>query len=249
MQRLLYSRSERLEIQGPAKLQRLDVVRAATDRAARSDSLGDLPSLLFLFAGIAVLFFTLRRPRTQYRTDAPGAIVRNRRPEGVKFQDSMDRSLIQLEETAREVAAKLDTRIRLLDGHVRAADQASTRLEDLLARAAELQPGIAAGEAQNVTVAGDPVALPARRLVSEERPGATPESSDESSAATPDPVADPEPSERSSRVHELADEGTSDLDIAREMGLPVGEVKLIMRLRDADRLTSVTEEPPPEDPL
>lgn len=155
-----------------------------------------------------------------------------------------------MRQTARELAARLDSKIRLLESLVRDADQAAARLEAATAAAEHrLAPQFAPGACLSAPSkpAGrwaserdrPPECLPGQaaglkdttRLV----PGAM--NFEISRAAVPtslpgSPSASASAgSPRYQPVHSLADQGCSAEEIAHRTGIPLGEVQLVLNLR------------------
>lgn len=120
----------------------------------------------------------------------------------------MSNLLVELSEMARQMTAQLDTRAAKLEALIREADE----------RIAILQ---AAGGA--APTGGDQVLIEAKVLESHALPMTESRMTVMEQPAVPDP--------RHSEVYDLADEGQSAQDIARQTGRPRGEVELILALR------------------
>ncbi len=117
------------------------------------------------------------------------------------LRHSMDRLLVELQETSREINATIDTKTAVLNKLIEDADR---RIETLKAlKAAE--PSAAAAPRPAERPAPEPAVLEtaeSRRRREIER-----------------------------EVLRLAAEGRTELEIARETGVPRGEVELLLRLR------------------
>lgn len=211
---------------------------------------GSLRDGLLLVAGVlALTFFSLnltRRTRRRMRVtenetrrqlERLRAAVRE--TPGMGAGVAADQQMIALEEFARRVNAQFDTKFAKLEAVVRDADERITRLEALLTRveqaggvgAARHAAGVSASPSQDaasssqhtVSSSQDPVVASAHDA----------ESADQSAAGPPPAdcrrveVAD----EQRRQVYALADEGRPLIQIAEKLGLPLGEVELILNLR------------------
>ncbi len=131
---------------------------------------------------------------------------------------------VQMHETARALSAQLDTKLGLLQSLVAEADRAAERLEQAIQRAhPALPPG---SQAESL-----------RPCVEKER---------EAAGNCPDAGADLERrtaglaatestsrSRRRDEIYELADYGFAPAEISRRLGSPIGEVELVLSLRQA----------------
>jgi len=137
-------------------------------------------------------------------------------------RQSMDELLIQLEEVSRRINAQVDTRFAKLEAVIRDADERIARLGTLTP--AKPPPGRNVKRAEQRAAAVHPPAesdgggLPARQAD-------TPTKGDDGP-----PVAGQEEQRR--RVYEMADSGALPITIADALNLPLGEVELILNLRD-----------------
>ena len=129
-----------------------------------------------------------------------------------------------MHETARRLSAQLDAKLSLLQSLDGEADRAAVRLENALNRAhPSLPPG---SQAESLR----PGAGHARDIRSEPETPATesnPSTSDDESAPTSVRAR------RREEIYRLADYGFATDEIARRLGSPVGEVELILSLREA----------------
>lgn len=118
---------------------------------------------------------------------------------------SADELLIQLEEMARRINAQVDTKFAKLDRVVMDADERLARLEAALSRADRLAAvGSTSGQS---------------------------ESSDAGAQAAPARAEHPTDT-RHAGVYDLADAGKSPVEIAERLGMPLGEVEVILNLRN-----------------
>ncbi len=152
---------------------------------------------LFLL-GAAVVAWVLRRQARK------SAIIDPPRRKGSAEEDlhrSMDRLLVDLQDTAREINATIDTKTVVLNQLIEEADR---RIETL-------------------------------KALDKDAPAAKP-------APPPRPASAPEipPTDESRRraalerdILRLADEGKTELEIARLTGVPRGEIELVLSLRRA----------------
>jgi hypothetical protein len=121
------------------------------------------------------------------------------------IEREMSNLLVELSEMARQMTAQLDTRSAKLEALLREADEKIALLRS-----------VAHGGGPGVSAHG--VLVEAKLLEAD----AVMRSAEESIAAV-----DP----RHAEVYDLADEGQSPQDIARQTGRPRGEVELILALR------------------
>jgi hypothetical protein len=132
------------------------------------------------------------------------------RPPGLARQRSVERDmsnlLVELSEMARQMTGQLDTRAAKLEALLREADEKIALLRSL-------QSGGGGG--------GPPhgVLVEAKLLESD----AVPMRAAEDAVTAVDP--------RHAEVYDMADEGQSAQDIARQTGRPRGEIELILALR------------------
>jgi hypothetical protein len=139
----------------------------------------------------------------------------------------------QMQERARELSSRLDSKIVALEERIREADRAAARLE----------AAVAAAERQIAPVSDPPSEDPPRARA--DSPGLPPISQAEAlrSAGTGNarpPVGSRNDDEASARpaaerryeeIYMLADYGLAPSEIAQRVGSPIGEVELILSLR------------------
>jgi hypothetical protein len=122
----------------------------------------------------------------------------------------------QVHETARELSAQLDSRIEALQELIAEADRAAARLEAAAARLPEGVPRPAASPG--------PPTTQAEALQPFRPPDRPTHDSGETSVR-------PSAGGRREEIYALADGGLEAAEIARRIGSPVGEVELILGLR------------------
>jgi hypothetical protein len=159
--------------------------------------------------------------------------VRNTESSSGRVAGDPARWEVEMHETARQLSAQLDAKLGLLQSLIVDADRAAARLEDALDRAyPTLPPG---SQAESLR----PAAVYARDVRHELQRGERGAGSGELGAGSPcSPLQAPSapPSDRTRRreeIYRLADYGFAAAEIARRVGSPVGEVELILSLRDS----------------
>ncbi len=188
------------------------------------------PNLLFLI-GLAMacailLFRSQRRIRQPARTSAPAAP--HPAPASNRFEPTpeLKRWEVQMHDTAREVTARIDNKIRILEQLIRDADDRIARLQavdEWLDHSGTLdhEPSI---------------------VLSKLSAGAPTDFSSPPSRETPTAEAAPRAtkslpaSRRSEEIYALADAGCSSAEIARQVNSPIGEIELILSLRQKREL-------------
>jgi hypothetical protein len=167
---------------------------------------------------LAIVYVTFVRPLRQKKKDkdplqrrpVPGALARQR-----AVESEMSNLLVELSEMARQMTAQLDTRAAKLELLLKEADE-----KILLLRAAR-GGGLGSGPVPSADDDSEAAASAAAALEGVIREARAP-----SHAAMPEPL---EP--RHARVYDLADEGHSPQEIARQLERPSGEIELILALR------------------
>jgi hypothetical protein len=125
---------------------------------------------------------------------------------------------VEMHDLARELSGQLDSKLGLLQHLVREADQQAARLEAAIERAASL--GITPTSVMSTDEPPWPTANQASRLSS-------------AAASRFDPPTErPTVSRRHAEIYSLADAGHPSAIIASRVGSPIGEVELILSLRD-----------------
>ena len=169
---------------------------------------GTIPFLCMLLA-VAISLYTLRKRQAQ-RTEPPRRGPRARREaaeEARRTQDAGRQLMLELEQFARRMNAELDTKFARLEVVVRDADE----------RLAELRELVEASPAAGATL-DQPTA---ERASAEAAP----------SAAVADPPALPADDPQVREICERAAAGEPAARIAQQVGLPLGEVELVLNLR------------------
>ncbi len=154
-----------------------------------------------------------RRPAVTGREKARQQMSRLR--DEAEIRDSMDKLLIRLEEYSREVNGQLDTKFVRLEQVIQDADDRISRLGAVIEEHDKRLTHLVQTR---------------RRIRTRSEPDA--EKAPDSSAVAPSSDAnsgDP----RYKNVYDLADAGSSSVDIAERLGMPAGEIELILNLRSA----------------
>jgi hypothetical protein len=160
-----------------------------------------------------IIYVAFIRPLTQKKKDKDplsrppthAALAQQR-----AVERDMGNLLVELSEMSRQMTGQLDTRAAKLEALLREADEKIALLRSL--GGGPGAAGAGGGGPQGVLVEAkllesDAVPMPA--------------------AEDPTPIVDP----RHAEVYDLADEGQSAQEIARQTGRPRGEVELILALR------------------
>ncbi len=84
-----------------------------------------------IIMAILVPFLIRRNKHTAQSSFVPVREQWKAREEGAKVKNSADRILVELVETSREISARMDTKIRILNTLVKDAERAIVRLEEL----------------------------------------------------------------------------------------------------------------------
>jgi hypothetical protein len=182
--------------------------------AAIQFSRDDSTQWVVLCVGVLATLYLVMRGRAKKRNDPL-----ERRPSmGISQQRQIERDMgqlmVEMLDTARQMTAQLDTRAARLEVLMKEADQKLTALKAASAGV----PAVAAAPT------APPPAPPANLPVFEARP-------------VPNvPIAKPEkleipPDPRHADVYQMADQGNSPNEIARQLNRPSGEVELILALR------------------
>jgi hypothetical protein len=171
---------------------------------------------VLLSAAGMLLFRTQRHFARQVRTPMeydPPERAPARRAEPAS--DAIERWEIEMHDLARELSARLDSKMSVLEHLIREADRAAARLESALAAAG---PGARVPsvppEAQRANQA-------AGLLAGTSAGGDTPDE------GRPRPAH----AGRYDEIYLMADYGHPAGEIAKKLGLPIGEVELILSLR------------------
>lgn len=202
----------------------------------------------FLLLGFLVLAISLllwRSHRYLARQDKgwspPACASRPKPPQpGLPLDapDELTRWEVRMHETARELSGQLDSKMGALGQLVREADRAAARLEAALAAASPpADPASAANATSEPTTESCDTLNPLPP-----QPANQAEALKKPADASRDPAASagvceqegkrqPAPPDRYDEIYLLADYGFDATEIARRVGSPVGEVELILGLR------------------
>jgi len=188
------------------------MILSATDSGANN-----LIMLLLVLCACTIMIMLLRRHQfraTSRRDLGREQLVRLR--DQRRLYHSMDDLLVQLEDASRRIGAQLDTKFAKLEAVIRDADERIARLEGILGRRE-------AKETPRTTP-------PEQRVASQTGPAPR----ESSRAGTPGEFerGGSGGDSRCQRVYELLDAGVAPIRVAEQLGLPLGEVELIMKLRD-----------------
>ena len=172
-------------------------------------------ALLLLAAGV-LLFRTQRYFARQAR--GPMSYDPPSEPADTRVEpasDAIRRWEIEMYDLARELSARLDSKMSVLQHLIREADRAAARLESAVAAASPLPAG--------------PHARPEPERANQAEglfsgTSAAGEASDDAEARHSQPG-------RYDEIYLLADYGHPAAEIAKKLGLPIGEVELILGLR------------------
>jgi hypothetical protein len=175
---------------------------------------------LFLLAAIVILLMFRTRGRLDRQRRQPaeaeppeGGTTNARGP----LPDDLARWEVQMQETARRLSAQLDAKLSLLQALTAEADRAAQRLEEALDRThPALPPGSQAESLRPIAEGPHDVAAEPDRVTVEL-----------------EPAANTDRSRRREEIYQLADYGFAPAEIARRVGSPVGEVELILSLRQS----------------
>lgn len=159
--------------------------------------------LVLVFGALALMLILPRLSRRSKILDDP----RQKRTAQVELRHSMDRLLVELQETAREINAAIDTKLITLNRLIEEADRKietlrklASSLDEMCTRA-ERAPGRPKGEPVG-PAEEEPTTEEARRRRELER-----------------------------EICRLADEGKTELEIARLTDTARGEVELVLSMR------------------
>ena len=178
--------------------------------------LNDMLLLAAVLAVTSMLLIRIRRHVRRQKKSRPGLVRTDRPKTGERGHhlglppEAMNWE-VDMHQTARDLSAQLDSKMSALGHLIREADRASARLETALEAARSHVQSPAQAESLEAAETTD------------SHPDSTP--------------ADGSPGEEATgqRAHEelytLADYGFDTREIARRLGIPIGEVELILGLR------------------
>lgn len=172
-------------------------------------------------ATVVVLKMRGRRPLDgsprQYRREIDSATARSS-----AVKRDMEQLLTALDELSRDISAQIDTRFAKLEQSIADADKRISALRILIEEAKKTGAGPRADSA--APSAPTPTATIATTAGSPTDPQPAEQAGSPSA-----------PDERSRRIYELADQGRTPMQIAQELDQKIGEVELILNLRNSTR--------------
>jgi hypothetical protein len=188
------------------------------------------PQQLLLFAGIALFVLTMVRISVRRARRSREQAVRERGlrqpPHSPERTVVGDQHAVELTELFRELGARLDTKMHVLNELLIEAEQRIGELRRLTGTAA---PVVRPGQADDARAT--PPGFPDESLVVEpELPAsANPPPTD----GSPRGVNNSAPTARPplAEIHALADQGLSAQQISDQLSQPIGEIELILGLR------------------
>ena len=139
---------------------------------------------------------------------------------------------VDMHETARELKAQLDSKMSALQALIAEADRAASRLEEAIESRDDVHN---APPSNRISSGGSPLfkPKPGPQTMGEKSQAGLPTT--QAQALRPAPVATASgvsAQNRKQEIYALADYGLSDSAIAQRLGMPIGEVELILSLRD-----------------
>ncbi len=177
---------------------------------------GTVTALFLVALGVTIVILLRRSHRYLSRQKDSSVLVNTGRPVQQDRGHHLDappdvlRWEVEMQETARDLSAQLDSKMRALQALIREADRAAARLEAATAdrwestRPQPEQPPV--NQAQALKSAG-------------------------AKSAPGDAIPRPSAAERQEEIYTLSDYGYDAAEIAGRLGSPVGEVELILGLR------------------
>ncbi len=159
-----------------------------------------------LALAVAAIAFVMFRPKFSRRKDPMESGPRFSLSQQRSVEQQMQNLLVELSDMARQITAQLDTRAAKLEALIKEADEKIAALRALSSTS--------------------PATAPAPPLAVSQSEAPIPET------PPPPPRYEPPPLDpRNQQIYDLADEGRTLLEIARETGRSSGEVELILALR------------------
>jgi hypothetical protein len=177
------------------------------------------PSHWFIAALLVAIGTVLyRSQRTARQSLRPNAAPRTAQPAN-PHADSRQWE-VEMHELARDLSARIDSKLAVLEQLIRAAHHETLRLETAIAEAGRMAGVETAPELRAVEF--QPASNQARRLEEQTR---RPQAARSNAAGSTDRPYD--------RIYALADRGCHVQQIAEQVACPVGEVELILGLRSS----------------
>ncbi len=171
-----------------------------------------MPSIqqLAILAAILIATFTVLTMRRRRRPLDGSPKQYRREIDGATAQSTavkrdLEQLLVELEQLSKNINAQIETKFAKLERSIADADKRIVALRTLLDEAGKRTSSESPAQPGDKQTAGN------------------------ASAPTTTPLT---PDERHRGIYELADRGLTPLQIARELGRKVGEVELILNLRD-----------------
>lgn len=207
---------------------------------------GGVSQLLLLMALVLIVGTTLLRTQryfsrqrsVDWRPAQPAGTDTTAVAAGVPRSDQLAAWEVHMHQTARDLAGQLDSKMRALEILIHRANQAAARLEQALAQVqqhdASVEPEGESAQPAARWDLGPDAAEPTRVLSGQaEALQAAVEQAGQTGTCVPRQAADDDStSRRRDEVYVLADYGFPSVEIARRVGVPVGEVELMLRLRN-----------------
>ncbi len=189
----------------------------------------DATQWVVLVVGIIATIFIVMRPRWKRRRDP---MVEAARPQQFSLaqQRSLERDMnglmVEMLETARKMAAQLETRSAKIEVLLQEADE----------KIAALQAGTRSGRRDLLEADHKSESPPEHRLLAPALSTEVSANSSESSESGQNDqnshdLAEVPPDPRHAEVYSMADQGRSPHEIAKKLNRPNGEVELILALR------------------
>ena len=216
--------------------------------AEDQNAAGGMLPLFLVLCGVTIMVVMLRRhqmrkPKANNPRDAARDQVARIRDQQ-RLHETMDDLLVQLEAASRRVGAELDTKFLKLEAVIRDADQRIAQLDELTSGQTAAEPGASVAEqTPKVTFVGrrtaESVPEPEQgpEAPSSISRGDQPTQAPAEQAAAPKfnaerPRETPKVNARYAHVCAMIDGGASPIETAEKLGLPLGEVELIINLRN-----------------
>jgi len=183
---------------------------------------------------VAVGFLMLRARRNLGRPQSDWSPMYNPRPakpqkpaHHLGASEDFVQWEVQMHDLARELSGKLDSKMSVLAQLIQEADRAAARLEAAIERlpsSAPSPPG-----ARDDSASSEPPPRPRNQAEALHAANVMePSTSPPAPSETASPVS---PDRRYDEIYLLADYGFDVAEIARRVGIPIGEIQLILTLR------------------
>jgi hypothetical protein len=176
--------------------------------------------LIVMIMAAGYLFLRSQRYFARQKNGAASAVgpaVPPERPYTAVPQD-LTRWEVEMHDTARQLSGQLDGKLAALGHLIREADRVAARLEAALSATRSAAPA----------TTEEPSGNQARAL---ETAGASEEPAQSPAAGSPSATPRPPADRRYEEIYLLADYGFDAAEIGRRVGMPVGEIQLILSLR------------------